>query len=142
MGKLVHGCARRGAHSPAFKSWRAMMRRCQDEKFIVFENYGGRGIKVCERWQSFENFLADMGERPDACSIDRIDPDGDYEPGNCRWATRFEQNRNQRPRKLRETCRRGHPFTPENTYVDSGGSRSCRKCRAACTARARQKETA
>ena len=77
-----------------------MKRRCNNASQPCFRHYGGRGIRVCERWQRFENFLADVGERPDGMSIDRIDVDGDYEPGNCKWATRAEQSRNKRGTKL------------------------------------------
>jgi hypothetical protein len=143
MGKFKHGFARRGAHSPEFKVWRAMKRRCDDPKFNVYPNYGGRGISICERWRDFNNFLADMGEKPTPDhSIDRIDNDGDYEPGNCRWATRSAQNLNQRPRALAAACRRGHPFTEASTYVDGRGNRSCRVCRAASARKHREKSNA
>lgn len=76
-----------------------MMDRCRSEKHIHYERYRGRGIDVCERWLVFENFLADMGERPSKDhSIDRINNDCGYEPANCRWATRVEQARDKKGR--------------------------------------------
>jgi hypothetical protein len=74
-----------------------MRTRCHNPKNAAYRYYGGRGIKVCERWNAFTNFLADMGAKPSAAhSLDRIENDGDYEPGNCKWATRSEQQRNKR----------------------------------------------
>jgi hypothetical protein len=79
-----------------------MRARCTQQKLVCYKDYGGRGIKVCDRWNDFASFLTDMGPRPPGTSLDRFpNNDGNYEPGNCRWATRKEQRANRRPTKVR-----------------------------------------
>ena len=83
--------------SPTYRSWKSMKWRCANTAPKDWKHYGARGIAVCPRWaSSFEAFLADMGERPAGKTLDRIDNDKGYEPGNCRWATASEQRRNRR----------------------------------------------
>jgi len=106
------GCLRREIAAPlrrkplhgmtgtrTFLSWVAMNSRCSNPNATHYQYYGGRGIAVCDRWRGdFQAFLADMGERPEGRTLDRIDVDGNYEPSNCRWATPVEQAANKRPR--------------------------------------------
>lgn len=91
-----HGHANSGQITPTYHSWAGMIARCRDKKHRSFKNYGGRGITVCDRWGNFQAFLEDMGEKPSGMSIDRINGSGNYEPGNCRWATANQQARNKR----------------------------------------------
>lgn len=87
--------------SSEWRAWGEMRKRCHNPKHRFYPYYGGRGISICERWSSFENFIADMGPKPPGhrISLDRIDNNGNYEPGNCRWATLSEQAKNKRQNK-------------------------------------------
>ena len=93
--KHGHGCADK--RSQEYQAWANMKARCQNSNNSTYHNYGERGIRVCRRWQDFRNFIADMGEKPlPELTLERMNNDGDYEPGNCKWATRKEQNNNKR----------------------------------------------
>lgn len=81
--------------TPEHRAWAHMLRRCRSPDEPMYPQYGGRGIRVCDRWLKFENFLADMGEKPPGLSLDRIDVNGNYEPNNCRWATWLQQANNK-----------------------------------------------
>lgn len=98
-----HGHSPFGKPTKMYRIWSGMRNRCGNSKNQAYDDYGGRGIKVCDRWQEFSNFLADMGHPPsDKHTIDRKDNDGDYEPGNCVWSTKKEQANNRRSNRLLE----------------------------------------
>jgi hypothetical protein len=101
--RVTHGKTRGGVEDATFMSWRGMHSRCSKVNNAQYAYYGGRGVRVCKRWASFEVFLKDMGPRPHGCTLDRINVNGDYTPKNCRWATRKEQSVNKR-----NTCNYTH----------------------------------
>lgn len=98
MPKLKHGHFKGGnsGRTPTYNSWRMMKTRCNNNRHSSYPNYGAIGIKVCTRWNEFSNFLEDMGARPYGKTLDRINPYGNYEPANCRWATAKQQAGNKR----------------------------------------------
>lgn len=89
------GMERRSSNK-TYSTWLGMRQRCRNPNSPQFKHYGGRGIRVCARWDKYECFVADMGEKPDGLSLERVDVDGHYSPENCRWATQTEQMRNMR----------------------------------------------
>jgi hypothetical protein len=98
---IIHGHSYVGKRNPTYTSWANMLQRCQNPKHPKYLGWGGRGITVCERWQTYQSFLDDMGERPPGLTLDRIEVNGPYAPGNCRWASALEQRLNQRRNQKR-----------------------------------------
>lgn len=97
---VTHGYGSRRRRTPTYRAWESMKRRCNNPKEKNYENYGGRGIKVCRRWVKFVNFLEDMGECPDGLTLERINVNKGYSKNNCCWATRKQQVMNRRCARL------------------------------------------
>lgn len=114
IGRL--GDPRRSNHGKTktreYNSWRAMRNRCLSPRHSHYANYGGRGITICASWQHFDNFLADMGPRPNGASLDRIDNNAEYSKKNCRWATKAEQAANR-------SCHRMIEYNGESKYLNA-----------------------
>ena len=113
-----HGQSKKGSESGAYKSWSRMKVRCLNKNDKSYQRYGGIGITVCDRLMSFENFYADMGDRPDGMTLDRINNNGNYEPSNCRWATKVQQQANRKNAKL-ITCL-GQSMTAKQWELQTG----------------------
>lgn len=132
MRKPLPTGADRTPRQIAYARWRGIITRCTNPNSIGWAYYGGRGISVCDEWRrSFAAFYAYVGDCPAPdMTLDRIDNDGNYEPGNVRWATQKEQRANMRDFQRAKThCVNGHLLDEANTYTDPHGWRSCRACR-------------
>jgi len=125
------------ASHPLYLIYNDLKRRCTNPDHTRYSDYGGRGIQIDPQWAAdFWSFVRDVGERPVGKTrggraywqLDRIDNDGNYEPGNVRWATPQQQATNQRERRLVKECRKGHEMTEENSYYYPSGARRCREC--------------
>lgn len=126
----------RSSRRVAYARWWQMIHRCTSPADDSWQSYGARGIAVCERWtDSFDAYYLDVGDCPEPhLSLDRINNDGDYEPGNVRWATYAEQSKNKRRvnQSVGKThCPQGHPYDEANTHTSTTGKRACRKCKSA-----------
>jgi hypothetical protein len=126
---VAHGLSRHAL----YPTWYGMLDRTGNPEHKNFALYGGRGIRVCGDWQDVRAFISwiesSLGPKPPGMSLDRIDNDGNYEPGNVRWATQTEQVANSRRWADQAThCGRGHEYTPANTHITKTGYRNCRKC--------------
>lgn len=106
------------SHTPLYGVWDNLMQRTRNPNAPNYPEYGGRGITVCDRWLEYNNFAEDMGPRPDGHTLDRIDPNGNYEPSNCRWATAKIQNMNRRSPRLRKMM---SVYMPKPKVGDKGG---------------------
>lgn len=100
LRKIGYHRTHNGSGTQTHRSWKEMRQRCLNKNSDKWRWYGGRGISICDRWSLFENFLEDMGERPEGMTLDRIDNDGPYSPDNCRWLPQIEQTRRQEKNKL------------------------------------------
>lgn len=116
---LIHGQAK--LKTPTYISWMRMRDRCNNKKHHAFGRYGGAGVRVCERWDSFVNFLEDMGERPPGTSLDRLDNSKGYCKENCRWATEVQQQRNRRTNVL-------VTINGQTRCVSEWAELTCRRC--------------
>jgi hypothetical protein len=118
-----------------YRSWSAMLTRCTNPNSARWNSYGAKGVKVCDRWRTFNNFLADVGERPNGKTLGRFKDSGNYDPNNCKWMTPGEQDAN---RNRPTHCPKGHHYSKKNTYF-RGKKRACRICVARATTNWRRK---